>query len=160
MRRDAAAAQAAAEACAAIGSVDSFQRAVLRRYEPLRRETANAMITERARADASLTNSQRWALTGARRPRRAPQQRPLGRWGTVPAESPAAPPPSRPQAPGNGTGASGTDASTSGAEHLHHRRRRIYHRRRRRHDVGTIGHSERGQVSGQANARRDSARGN
>ena len=63
--RDALAAQAAVEA-ATMGSasVDSFQRAVLRRYEPLRRDTASAMISERARADASLSTSQRWSLTG------------------------------------------------------------------------------------------------
>ena len=53
--RDAAAAAAAAEADAPLGSVDSFQRAVLRRYEPLRRDTANAVIAERARADRTLT---------------------------------------------------------------------------------------------------------
>ena len=47
------------------GSVDSFQRAVLRRYEPLQRDTASAMISDRTRADASLSNSQRWALTGS-----------------------------------------------------------------------------------------------
>ena len=85
-----------------IGSVDSFQRAVLRRYEPLRRDTANAMISERARADRTLTNSQRWALTGNDEGAEAPRQRPLGRWGTAPADpppstttaaTPAAPPP-------------------------------------------------------------------
>jgi spore germination cell wall hydrolase CwlJ-like protein len=85
--RDAAAALAAQEAQAAAGgqpgapgaqpgSVDSFQRAVLRRYEPLRRETANAMITERARADATMPASSRWALTGSDS---GPAQAPLGR---------------------------------------------------------------------------------
>ncbi len=76
--RDAAAAEAAAEArqTEAVGSVDSFQRAVLRRYEPLRRETANAMIAERTREDSSMTNSQRWALTGTSS---GPAQTPLGR---------------------------------------------------------------------------------
>jgi spore germination cell wall hydrolase CwlJ-like protein len=61
--RDAAAAAAAAEAAPA-GSVDSFQRAVLRRYEPLRRDTATAVIAERNRADRTMTATQRWALTG------------------------------------------------------------------------------------------------
>ncbi|TMJ18772.1 MAG: hypothetical protein E6G92_02715 [Alphaproteobacteria bacterium] len=65
--RDALAAQAALQGNSAAGtsaSVDSFQRAVLRRYEPLQRESANAMIADRARADSTLTASQRWALTG------------------------------------------------------------------------------------------------
>ncbi|HEV2816180.1 MAG TPA: cell wall hydrolase [Allosphingosinicella sp.] len=76
--RDAAAAQAAAAAAlAGNASVDSFQRAVLRRYEPLQRETASAMISDRARADTSLSNSQRWALTGADSGPAA--QAPLGR---------------------------------------------------------------------------------
>lgn len=80
--RDAAAAAAAAEAqqdagaAAPGGSVDSFNRAVLRRYEPLRRETATAMIAERAKADTSMTASSRWALTGTDN---GPAQQPLGR---------------------------------------------------------------------------------
>ena len=114
--RDAAAAAAAAKASLPIGSVDSFQRAVLRRYEPLRRDTANAMISERARADTSLSNSQRWALTGRDDRAETPQQRPLGRWGTVPAESPPPPPPPRPQASGNNASTSGTDSSASGSD--------------------------------------------
>jgi|GEM_PF-1059791 len=81
---DAAAAEAAAAAAAAAGlppgaatgSVDSFQRAVLRRYEPLRRDTANAMIAERAQSDSTLSASQRWALTGSDS---GPAQTPLGR---------------------------------------------------------------------------------
>lgn len=58
------AAAKAAEQAAASASVDSFQRAVLRRYEPLKRETATAIITERASGGEALTASQRWALTG------------------------------------------------------------------------------------------------
>jgi spore germination cell wall hydrolase CwlJ-like protein len=108
--RDAAAAEAALDA-APIGSVDSFQRAVLRRYEPLRRDTANAMIAERARADRNLTNSQRWTLTGSDAGASAPPQRPLGRWGTAPAEAPApAPAPTAPPAP------AATRAAARGAE--------------------------------------------
>jgi len=83
--RDAAAAQAAAEAQPNT-SVDSFQRAVLRRYEPIRRDTANAMITERTRTDQTMTSSQRWALTGEGG---GPPQRPLGRQQAQPqAEQP------------------------------------------------------------------------
>jgi spore germination cell wall hydrolase CwlJ-like protein len=77
--RDAAAAQAAAQAVAS-GSVDSFQRAVLRRYEPLQQDTASAVIAERARAaDPNMTNSNRWALTGTDTGPAA--QAPLGRGG-------------------------------------------------------------------------------
>ena len=96
--RDAAAA-AAALGAPPIGSVDSFQRAVLRRYEPLRRDTANAMISERARADSNLSASQRWALTGSDDAAAEPAQRPLGRWGVETAARPQAqtPPPARPQ---------------------------------------------------------------
>jgi spore germination cell wall hydrolase CwlJ-like protein len=83
--RDAAAAAAAAQAAPLMGSVDSFQRAVLRRYEPLQRDTANAVITERANADAGMSRSQRWALTGSTGD--APQQAPLGRR-SAPAEQP------------------------------------------------------------------------
>jgi hypothetical protein len=82
--RDAAAAAAAEAAqpggpgtgAEPTGSVDSFQRAVLRRYEPLRRDTANAMIAERAKSDSSLSASQRWSLTGDSA---GPTQAPLGR---------------------------------------------------------------------------------
>lgn len=88
--RDAAAAEAA-EGALPIGSVDSFQRAVLRRYEaPLNRERANELIDERARSRGTLTNSQRWALTGSDAEAEAPRQRPLGRWGTEPEEQPPA----------------------------------------------------------------------
>lgn len=61
---------------AAHASVDSFQRSVLRRYEPLQRDSANAVISERTRADSTLTTSQRWALTGNSG---ASTQAPLGR---------------------------------------------------------------------------------
>lgn len=44
-------------------SVDSFQRAVLRRYEPLQRDSANRIIQERMRM-RTTTQSGRWALTG------------------------------------------------------------------------------------------------
>ena len=74
--RDAAAAQAAAAAVAS-GSVDSFQRAVLRRYEPLQQDSASAVIAERARTDPNMTNSNRWALTGTDSGPAA--QAPLGR---------------------------------------------------------------------------------
>jgi spore germination cell wall hydrolase CwlJ-like protein len=83
--------QAAAAAEAAImgrdgavhASVDSFQRSVLRRYEPLQRESANAVISERTRADSTLTTSQRWALTGNSG---ASTQAPLGRRPAPPVE--------------------------------------------------------------------------
>ncbi len=104
---DAAAAEAALEA-APIGSVDSFQRAVLRRYEPLRRDTANAMIAERARTDSNLSASQRWALTGRDAEAATPRQRPLGRGGTPPAE------PAPAQTPSTGTTASPPTPTSTG----------------------------------------------
>ncbi|HYI47332.1 MAG TPA: cell wall hydrolase [Allosphingosinicella sp.] len=73
---DAARAAAPGGDAAAHASVDSFQRSVLRRYEPLQRESANAVISERTRADSSLTTSQRWSLTGEGG---ASTQTPLGR---------------------------------------------------------------------------------
>ncbi|HEV2866508.1 MAG TPA: cell wall hydrolase [Allosphingosinicella sp.] len=110
--RDAAAADAA-EGAPPIGSVDSFQRAVLRRYEPLRRDTANAVIAERTRADRTMSNSQRWALTGRDSDAQAPQQRPLGRWGTVPADTPAAPAPPPPPAANPSSASATPPASTA-----------------------------------------------
>ncbi|MBX3562302.1 MAG: cell wall hydrolase [Sphingomonas sp.] len=94
--RDAAAAQAAQEASGG-HSVDSFQRSVLRRYEPLARESATEVIAQRARADRTMSASQRWALTGEEEAE-APPQRPLGRWGVTPPERPVhvAPPPPAP----------------------------------------------------------------
>ncbi|HEX8526404.1 cell wall hydrolase [Allosphingosinicella sp.] len=74
---EAAKAAAAGQGPVPTGSVDSFQSAVLRRYEPLRRDTANAMITERAKSDSTLSASQRWALTGD--PASGSTQAPLGR---------------------------------------------------------------------------------
>jgi spore germination cell wall hydrolase CwlJ-like protein len=65
---DAAAALAAAKAAdptgASSASVDSFQRAVLRRYEPLSREAATAQAIARTGEPASP--SLRWALGGER----------------------------------------------------------------------------------------------
>lgn len=111
--RDAAAAEAA-EGALPIGSVDSFQRAVLRRYEaPLNRERAGQLIDERVRSRGTLTNSQRWALTGSDSEAQTVRQRPLGRWGTEPAEpEPAtAPPP----APGRTASTTPVEAPPAGA---------------------------------------------
>lgn len=69
---------------AAHASVDSFQRSVLRRYEPLRRESAAAVIDESARREPQMSSSQRWALTGQGG---TSTQQPLGR---RPAEAPPA----------------------------------------------------------------------
>ena len=111
--RDAAAAEAAANA-PPIGSVDSFQRAVLRRYEaPLNRGSASQLIAERAGADRTLSNSGRWALTGTDSQATSAPQRPLGRWGTVPAEPRT--PPAQPAQGGSQTTTGGTDTATTGA---------------------------------------------
>ena len=61
------------------GSVDSFQRSVLRRYEPMQRDTATEIAREQVRSGPPMTNSQRWALTGDDERASTPQQRPLGR---------------------------------------------------------------------------------
>ena len=74
-RRGAAAAAAAAEA--PIGSVDSFQRAVLRRYEPLQPRHRQCDDRRAYARRPRLTNSQRWALTGS--DSGAAAQAPLGR---------------------------------------------------------------------------------
>ena len=111
--RDAAAADAALEAVP-IGSVDSFQRAVLRRYEPLRRDTANAMIS-RARPRRPQPHQQ--PALGADRRRRA---------GDHAAAAPARPLGHRP----------GRNA-VRGAADRHERRHggECRHRRRRRFDA-------------------------
>jgi spore germination cell wall hydrolase CwlJ-like protein len=66
-----------ADIAAANSSVDSFQRAVLRRYEPLQRESAAAVISESANAQPAMSASQRWALTG--QGSATAVQQPLGR---------------------------------------------------------------------------------
>jgi spore germination cell wall hydrolase CwlJ-like protein len=85
---DAAAALAAAQnpdlTVAGSASVDSFQRAVLRRYEPMSREKATA--TAIARTGEPAAASLRWALGGERAA--GPPAVPLGRK----AETPPAPP--------------------------------------------------------------------
>jgi hypothetical protein len=82
--RDVDAARAAVEA--RLGSIDSFQRAVLRRYEPVSHDTASAIIAARASEDPAMSASQRWSLTGqsAGQP-----QRPLGRWAPPPPDEDA-----------------------------------------------------------------------
>lgn len=75
-----------ADVAASHASVDSFQRSVLRRYEPLQRESAAAVINESTRTQPQLSTSQRWALTGQGG---ASTQQPLGR---RPAEARPAPP--------------------------------------------------------------------
>lgn len=75
-----------ADVAAAHSSVDSFQRSVLRRYEPLQRESAAAVIDESTRSQPPMSSSQRWALTGQSGTN---NQQPLGR---RPAEARPAPP--------------------------------------------------------------------
>jgi spore germination cell wall hydrolase CwlJ-like protein len=91
---DAAAAAAAAGAPplpAAEGSIDSFQRAVLRRYEPLSREAAAKTAIERSGEPAS--QSHRWAL-GADGP--TTSGAPLGRKPAATAATPATTDPAKP----------------------------------------------------------------
>jgi spore germination cell wall hydrolase CwlJ-like protein len=75
-----------ADVAAAHASVDSFQRSVLRRYEPLQRESAAAVNNERAASQPPMSTSQRWALTGQGG---TSNQQPLGR---RPAEARPQPP--------------------------------------------------------------------
>jgi Cell Wall Hydrolase len=103
---DEAAAAAAENADSTVQpSIDSFQRAVLRRYEPMTREAATAAAA--ARSDKPLTASTHWALSGL------PQKpaTPLGQRAAAapaPAAAPAQPPrclegvrrlPAKPDAP-------------------------------------------------------------
>ncbi len=100
--RDALAAAAAQEAARTGGSVDSFQRSVLRRYEPMQRDTATEIAREQVRASPPMTNSQRWALTGDDDRASAPQQRPLGRFEAAPADENPPPAVNGPPAAGGG----------------------------------------------------------
>ncbi|HEY0113498.1 MAG TPA: cell wall hydrolase [Allosphingosinicella sp.] len=95
---DAAAAAAAAAAGAPApgqpgaptGAIDSFQRAVLRRYEPMTKEAATAAAE--ARSDKPVTASTHWALSGL--PQKA--SAPLGKKAEAApatAEAKPAPPP-------------------------------------------------------------------
>ncbi len=61
----AAAEQAAADGTAAVPtSVDSFQRAVLRRYEPAKAEAIANVIAKQTRSGDAVAQSYRWALMG------------------------------------------------------------------------------------------------
>jgi spore germination cell wall hydrolase CwlJ-like protein len=105
-----------ADVAAANASVDSFQRAVLRRYEPLQRESAAAVISETTRSQPTLSASQRWALTGG--DGSASSQQPLGRRPAASAPTPPAelqgvrrrgdPAPQQPAANGNNESGSTT----------------------------------------------------
>jgi spore germination cell wall hydrolase CwlJ-like protein len=106
-----------ADQAAANASVDSFQRSVLRRYEPLQRESAAAVISESTRNQPQLSASQRWALTGSNG---SSTQQPLGR---RPAEAVPQPPaelqgvryrqPATPQQPAAGGNNESNTGSTS-----------------------------------------------
>ena len=83
---DALAAEAAAEKGEEAASVDSFQRAVLRRYEPASREGVATMLAAQTRNGASVPASYRWALTGAGADEAG--QAPLGQSAPVKVEPP------------------------------------------------------------------------
>jgi len=100
--RDALAAAAAQEAARTGGSVDSFQRSVLRRYEPMARDTATDIAREQVRSNPALSNSQRWALTGDDQQASTPEQRPLGRRWAAPSADENPPPAAAPSAGGEG----------------------------------------------------------
>lgn len=105
-----------ADVAAANSSVDSFQRAVLRRYEPLQRESAAAVISETTNAQPAMSASQRWALTGSSGASSTSQQ-PLGRRPATAAAPPSElqgvrrrgePAPQQPAAPASGNDNSAT----------------------------------------------------
>ncbi len=62
---DAAAKEAALDAVAANSSVDSFNRAILRRYEPATREGVATVLAKQSRNADAIAASYRWALTGS-----------------------------------------------------------------------------------------------
>jgi len=98
-----------ADVAAAHASVDSFQRSVLRRYEPLQRESAAAVIDESTRAQPPMSTSQRWALTGQGG---TSAQQPLGR---RPAEARPASPSELQGVRRRGEAATGAQQPASGA---------------------------------------------
>jgi hypothetical protein len=109
-----------ADVAAANASVDSFQRAVLRRYEPLQRESAAAVISETTRSQPTLSASQRWALTGG--DGSVSSQQPLGRRPAASAPTPPAelqgvrrrgdPAPAAAQQPAAGRNESGSSSTS------------------------------------------------
>ena len=60
----------------AVGSVDSFQRAVLRRYEPATRQGVAGVIAAQTKEGETVSPTYRWALTGEAP---GPAQTPFGR---------------------------------------------------------------------------------
>ncbi|PWG03785.1 hypothetical protein DF286_02010 [Sphingosinicella humi] len=83
---DALAAKAAEEAGEGGASIDSFQRAVLRRYEPASREGVATVLAAQTRSGAAVAAAHRWALTGAGADEAA--QAPLGQSAPVKVEPP------------------------------------------------------------------------
>ncbi len=65
-----------AEAAVAAGSIDSFSRAVLRRYEPAKAEGVADLLATQTRPGEAIPSSLRWALTGDTT---ASKEAPLGR---------------------------------------------------------------------------------
>jgi spore germination cell wall hydrolase CwlJ-like protein len=60
------------------GTIDGFQRAVLRRYEPATREGVTAVLAAQTKAGDSVPSAYRWAMTGAAS-EGASKQAPLGK---------------------------------------------------------------------------------
>ena len=62
----------------AVGNIDSFQRAVLRRYEPATRQGVETVLAAQTRPGDAVAPAYRWAMTGAA-PDNGPKQVPLGK---------------------------------------------------------------------------------
>jgi len=100
--RDAVAAAAAAEALKQDPRAGtSFQRSIMRRYEPVS-DSAQQIVERRATDNSGPSASTRWSISGQPDPSAAPQ-RPLGREGAPPPvqlegvrRRPAAEPPAAP----------------------------------------------------------------
>jgi len=81
-------AQAEAAAAAQAGSIDSFQRAVLRRYEPATRQGVATTLAAQTRRGETVPATYRWALTGEMADSK---QAPLGKKADAIGNKPAAP---------------------------------------------------------------------
>jgi spore germination cell wall hydrolase CwlJ-like protein len=85
---DVATAEAAADGTVAPTSVDSFHRAVLRRYEPAKPDGVAKVLAAQTRSGDAVAASHRWALTGAGA---GPKEAPLGKKADEKTESAAKP---------------------------------------------------------------------
>ena len=79
-----------AEQAVAEGSIESFNRAVVRRYEPAKAEGVATLVAAQAKGGEPVTSSYRWALTGDTA---GVKEAPLGRKSEAKADEEAKPAP-------------------------------------------------------------------